>query len=205
MAAFKSPLARASLIETRKLIAEATRSIESTESGQLTPYIGGDVASFPSDAPTNCFPTSSHESDNIEMGLDKRLANGSHLVSSDFKAYEPSDQGKYEGFDIDRFTLQNALETGATLPSTRDTEGGSGGDHSDHTQHLPSFEPTTVKADSSLEDFQGGQPKINGSIQLKEMPSSQKDGTLVSKESEETTRATKTRKWVCGRLVEVDD
>jgi len=194
----KSPLAQASLIETRKLIAEATRSIESIESGQLSSHECGDEASITSDAPVNHFQ-SSHESNNRETVLDERISNGSLLISSDQISYNFSDQRKYEGFDVEKFTLQNAPKAGEPLPSLRSRE-----DEVVHGYPSPSLEPYNVREDSGEKDLQGDQPKINGSIKYKN-PLPEREGTSESKKGEGTKCATKTKKWVCGRLVEVDD
>jgi len=197
VAALKSPLAQASLVETRKLIAEATRSIESIESGQLSSPESGDEASFTSDAPVNHFQ-SSHESNNRGTVLDEWISNGSHLMSSDQRSYNSSNQRKYEGFDVEKFTLENARKAGEPLSSMRSTEDVVGGYPS------PSLEPNNVREGSGVKDLKVDQPKINSSINYKN-PLPHREGTSKSSKGEGTKCTTKTKKWVCGKLVKVDD
>ncbi|ONK76474.1 uncharacterized protein A4U43_C03F28340 [Asparagus officinalis] len=149
VAAQRSPLAQASLIETRKLIAEATRSIESIENGQPISHDSGDEASFTSEAPVVNHFQSAHKSYNSGEVLDDRLVNGFHLAST-------------------------------------------------------SLEPNSGQKDSDLKNLEEEQPKVNGSIQYKSSPR-QREGLLKSKEGGEIRSATKSKKWVCGRLVEVDE
>ncbi|XP_020241796.1 uncharacterized protein LOC109820124 isoform X1 [Asparagus officinalis] len=185
VAALKSPLAQASLIETRKLIAEATRSIESIESGQLTSHDSGDEASFTPDATVNHFQ-SSHESLNRETVLDERIVDGLHLEKSCETRYDSSNQRNYKGDAGGRLTLQNAPEAGNPLTSTSREE----------------F--NNVQDDSGVKDLQVNQPHINGSIKyIKPLP--ERERTSKSKEGKGTRSASKTKKWVCGRLVEVDE
>lgn len=159
VAALKSPLAQASLIETRNLIAEATRSIKKIESGRLALHGSGDEPSVTSDSPVNHFQ-SSHEPNNSKTVLDEQIANSSLLVTSDQRSGED--------------------EVGHGYPS-------------------PCLELDDIREDSGVKDLQVDQPKINGAISYRE-------GTAESEKGEGTRSATKTKRWVCGRLqVEVDD
>ncbi|XP_038974761.1 uncharacterized protein LOC103697567 isoform X2 [Phoenix dactylifera] len=72
MAALRSPLAQASLMETRKLIAEATRSMEKIENGQLTLQDVGDDASLSSVGPINHLQIN-RETQSNDKFLDEQL------------------------------------------------------------------------------------------------------------------------------------
>lgn len=195
VAALKSPLARASLIETRKLIAEATRSIESIESGQLASHDNGDEASFTSDTSVNHFQ-SSHKALNSRTVLDDRSTDGSLPVSSVQRRQDLSDQGRCKGFDDDRFAFPDAPNVEEPPPSTRSRE--------DEVDPSLRFEPSNAKTDSGVKDLQGCQLKINGSAEY-EAPTPKRGGTSKSMDGEGVTGAGKTKKWVRGRLVEVDE
>lgn len=192
VAALKSPLAQASLVETRKLIAEAIRSIESIESGQLISQETGDGASFYSSGAINHLQTS-QGTPNSDTLLDRRLVNGSHLLSSS--------ESDYKDFYFDKFTLQNALKDREPLPVAESAEDSG----SLRGSLSSSLQPNNLIEESSRTDFQVGQSKINGSIRYNLASNIEEDGTLQAKEGESSmTSATKTKKWVCGRLVEVE-
>ncbi|KAK1280732.1 hypothetical protein QJS04_geneDACA004828 [Acorus gramineus] len=88
VAALKSPLARASLLETRELIAEATRSIEAIESGLVT---SGDENQSNGDSDVV----------NATTLLGKQV-NGTHSLSLNHR-------NSGEDFNVDRYALQNVL------------------------------------------------------------------------------------------------
>lgn len=185
VAALKSPLARASLLETRMLIAEATRSIESIESSQMLPQDTGDEPLGTSGASVNHvqtnveLPQSDTDSDDYTVSEEQKV-NGSTIFHSD-------DESGDEEFDYDRLTLQNALEL--QKPSS--------------TSVVPNY----VREDSIKEDLQIGQSSINGSVEHESFSlEKEEEGSRTSKGGERSlTSATKTKKWVCGRLVEVED
>lgn len=79
LAALKSPAAQALLLETKKLIAEATRSIEKIENGRLTSQDVDDT-SLSSSGPINHFLINRGTQSNGKF-LDKGLVNGTHLLA----------------------------------------------------------------------------------------------------------------------------
>ncbi|XP_028550441.1 uncharacterized protein LOC110107727 isoform X2 [Dendrobium catenatum] len=138
VAALKSPLAKASLLETRKLIAEANLSLRSIESRRLMPQ------------------ESVVESQNNTITAINQV-NGFHNLSST----ENSDA-------IKEYQTRYGIEV----------EEGSEA----YQNHLPPYHPNRIELDRT-------------------------DRTdLVSrKPSDSNIGSTKRRKWVCGRLVEVED
>ena len=107
VAATKSPIAQASLMETRKLIAEAIQSIESIETGQITSHENG---SYPSVAPNNLI--SQVEKD---ASADRREVNGIPIMPS-----------KDEDFNFSKFTLHESLNNEEELlPSSFSGSGSS--------------------------------------------------------------------------------
>jgi hypothetical protein len=107
VAATKSPIAQASLMETRKLIAEAIQSIESIETGQITSHENG---SYPSVATNNLI--SQVEKD---ASADRREVNGIPIVPS-----------KDEDFNFSKFTLHESLNNEEELlPSSFSGSGSS--------------------------------------------------------------------------------
>ncbi|KAJ6832438.1 uncharacterized protein M6B38_344505 [Iris pallida] len=201
VAALKSPLARASLLETRMLIAEATRSIESIESSQMLSQDSGDEPLGTSGASVNHvqtnieLPQNDTDSDEYTVSEEQKV-NGSIIFHSD-------DDGVDEEFDYDRLTLQNALE----LQEPSSTKGSGEGFELVPGNPSTSVVPNYVREDSIKKDLQIGQSSINGSVEHESFSlEKEEEGSRTSKGGGRSlTSATKTKKWVCGRLVEVED
>ncbi|KAK1308451.1 hypothetical protein QJS10_CPA09g00024 [Acorus calamus] len=168
VAAFKSPLARASLLETRKLIAEATRSIEAIESGLVTSGDGGSGASLHSDKPEN---QSNEDSDvvNATTLLGKQV-NGTHSLSLNHR-------NSGEDFNVDRYALQNVLNVRESPPATACPE-----------KKLPEEAPIAPT-------------NLNGSVKC----GSDVEISAVREADNSVPYIRTKKKWVCGRLVEVEE
>ncbi|KAJ6839601.1 uncharacterized protein M6B38_314370 [Iris pallida] len=201
VAALKSPLARASLLETRMLIAEATRSIESIESSQMLSQDSGDEPLGTSGASVN------HVQTNIELPqID--TDSDEHTVSEEQKVngstiFHSDDDGVDEEFDYDRLTLQNALELQEPSSTKVSGEGFELVPGNPSTSVVPNY----VREDPIKKDLQIGQSSINGSVEHESFSlEKEEEGSRTSKGGGRSlTSATKTKKWVCGRLVEVED
>lgn len=192
VAALKSPLALASLNETRKLIAEAVRSIESIEKGQVRSQETEEEAQFYSTGPTNHFRTN-RDPPGIDL-LDEKVVNGSYVL--------PSSDSDYKDIDVDKFMLDNTLSNGEPLHVSESTED-SGLLYGSVSPLLPNI----LREDSSRTDLQASQIKINGPVGQNNLPHRiDDDRALQAKHNgRPIAPATKTKKWVCGRLVEVEE
>ncbi|KAF6157354.1 hypothetical protein GIB67_004292, partial [Kingdonia uniflora] len=174
VAARTSPLARASLLETRKLIAEATRSIQAVERGH-------DTSSKNKNTNINYSTledSSSSEEKEICTGngifapLNHKQVNGTHVPLL-------NNEGS-TNLHFSEFDLQSLLDNGE-LEET-------------------SFEDHLIDQ-LDEEDYEAGRIETNGDIT--EHPVGEKTGDLGSGEAENASGTTK--KWVCGRLVEVSE
>ncbi|KAK8646018.1 hypothetical protein V6N13_119819 [Hibiscus sabdariffa] len=81
VAAGKSPIARASLIETRKLIAEAIQSIESIEGGRVTYYENGGYIAVASDEPVSLVEKTMQSENSSLSQADQKEVNGNQFLS----------------------------------------------------------------------------------------------------------------------------
>ncbi|KAE8715366.1 Muscle M-line assembly protein unc-89, putative isoform 2 [Hibiscus syriacus] len=79
--AVKSPVARASLIETRKLIAEAIQSIESIKGGWVTSNENGGYVSVDSAEPVIPIEKTMQSKNSSLSQADKKEVNGNHFLS----------------------------------------------------------------------------------------------------------------------------
>lgn len=147
VAASKSPLARASLLETRKLIAKATRSIEGIKHGQIPMQdTAEDVSS------DSAISETSAGSQTCEDILDERLINGEvHLFSSNNGSYK----------DLDKSTLQVVLN-GRELSWASDSAENS--TEVFHHCHSPSSESESERKDVASINLLTGSSTVNGSI-----------------------------------------
>ncbi|KAE7998966.1 hypothetical protein FH972_003455 [Carpinus fangiana] len=168
VAAMKSPIARASLMETRELIAEAIQSIESIETGQITSH---ENSGYPSTA-SNELISQVQEDTGIEV-------NGTSIGPS-----------KDEDFNLSKFTLHDFLNNEEKLLPTS-----FGGPDSSPF----SFENIMKQSGSrNLTD----QPEPNGISDCGKDPLP--NGSHVQSLKEETPESVAvTKKWVCGRLIDV--
>lgn len=179
VAATRSPLAHASLMETKKLIAEAIQSIESIEAGQISSHENSRDPSFSSAVPVN------HVEKEMDAGIeglnqaDQRKVNGTKtLVTS---------KNDNEDFDFGKFTWQDLLNGDMELLST--SSSGYGLSPLDLDSLIGSTKPLDQLPNLNVE--REDNPLPNGS-KLK-----------PRKEAAPANSVTTTKKWVRGRLVEV--
>lgn len=181
VSATKSPIAQASLIETRKLIAEAVQSIESIESGQISSPENG---KYPSSTPKEMNDQAEKETDDgmrVPNDADQRKVNGIKTLAS----------SKEDDSDFGKFTLQDIINgEDDLLPMNSSGYGLS-----------PfSFESLIKQADS------GDEPKQVQSNRESEGENNLPiNGSKVESPEEETPSklTTVTKKWVRGKLVDV--
>lgn len=179
-AAMKSPIAQASLMETRRLIAEAVQSVESIELGQVTSK-NGNGGSLSVDS-AELVSKVKEEIETQNGGLNQpehTKVNGTQPLPS-----------KDEAFNLGSFKMPDKLNREELV--SKSFKG-----YSLQTLNLESLigKPDSAKHLGHLE--------ANGSIKNKK--NLQPNGANVQSMEEET--ATKpdnvTKKWVRGRLVEV--
>ncbi|XP_015901395.2 uncharacterized protein LOC107434437 isoform X1 [Ziziphus jujuba] len=187
VAATKSPIAQASLMETRMLIAEAVQSIESIESGLISSQENGKYP-LPSPTPT---PTSNEMDGQADMEIDGRKpvldkaddkkVNGNHSLAS----------SKEEDFDLGKFTLQH-IPSGEDefLPVSS----------SDYALSPFIFESLIKQSDSGDEP---NKVELNKHGEEEKVPPINGSKVETPEEDRPSNLVTVTKKWVCGRLVEV--
>ncbi|WCJ39289.1 hypothetical protein M5689_020287 [Euphorbia peplus] len=177
-AATKSPIARASLVETRKLIAEAIELLESTDSGDITSKNDSDPLA------------SSEHVGEVESGIE--LSNGSAtqtaLKGPNGSKILASNQDEDLNFtNLSLLNGENGLLTssynGYSLPAAI---------------HLESL---IEHSSSSKED----QLQLNGSVTPESSPLPNGSDIRVVKDESDSKSVTSTKKWVRGRLVEVTE
>ncbi|KAG6668980.1 hypothetical protein CIPAW_01G210800 [Carya illinoinensis] len=171
VAAMKSCIARASLMETRKLIAEAIQLIESVESGQNTSHEDGGYASVASKGLI----------DQVEKDRKPREVIGAPMV-----------QRKDEDFDFSKFALHDILNSEDELFPT--SLGGSG-------SSLFSFE-SLMKQSGSINRHE--QPELNQHSDYGRRPLANGDKVESLKEETRSESVAVIKKWVRGRLIEVE-
>ncbi|XP_010934954.1 uncharacterized protein [Elaeis guineensis] len=196
VAALKSPLAQASLLESRKLIAEAKWYVESTENGKFSQLNSRGNASFSFCEPAKHVQTSlgALNSDSV---LDKRLVNGSHTLSvNKTNCIENT---------IDKLRQQNGMKSRETLSAVDTVENFTEIGRDDISINL---QQNNVRGQSRTADPQEGQSVVNDSIGHSHLQYREnKDKTLQMERGDSSiTSATKGKKrWVRGRLVEVQE
>ncbi|XP_006842720.2 uncharacterized protein LOC18432555 isoform X2 [Amborella trichopoda] len=174
VAAMSNPLARATLAETRKLIAEATRSLESIDNGQINSH-AQDQQVLNTSTP------------NPE--LIKTYMNGKHhLTQSD---------NKFENFGFDKLALQNVMngtEDPDTINNVRERSENAGLGY------------LSCSLQSGNATFEHNCPATQEKIVAEGVRLGAEMGISQFRKTESSASATATRKkWVCGRLVEVED
>lgn len=211
MAAHYSPVAQASLIETRKLISEAIRSIESIENevavtdGNLSPP-STELASLTADNGDSEFGALADPGERI---------NGWHAVP-------PMDSGIYD-LDNGRHALQglpNGKST-ALLSSTGDYD--LLGDRQDVYQMIssnlslekeasitqPSTSTQRLDEDEANESPGDEQKHLLNKDEANAGPGDEQkplpNGLITGAKTEAATTTSTTKKWVRGRLVEVSE
>ncbi|KAL5755442.1 hypothetical protein ACOSQ2_020188 [Xanthoceras sorbifolium] len=190
VAAAKSPIARASLIETRKLIAEATQSIESIE---MIPTANNESEGYPSAFSAEMASQVKKEAE-TEIG---RLDQDEQIKVNGSQTLAPSEN---EDFSFANFTLLDTLNGEELLPANS------------NGYSLPNLESLIKQSDSAM---QVGQPEANGAIKSEKNPP-QPNGTKVHNGEEAVPSTPKavtvpstpkavTKKWIRGKLVEVTE
>uniref|UniRef100_A0A2P2ILX3 Uncharacterized protein MANES_04G151600 n=2 Tax=Rhizophora mucronata TaxID=61149 RepID=A0A2P2ILX3_RHIMU len=183
VAATRSPLVRASLLETRRLIAEAIQSIESVDPGNFISNENYGTLS----------PASGHMIEENEMGKDMgngvfgetwlREVNGSQVLGS----------GKDEDLNFGSLTFPAALNNQKELLPTSSRDYG-----------LSSFNLESLLQQSNSEK-QLGKLKSNGGFNSASTSPPNGSRIHLVKEEKPFKPLTKIKKWVRGRLVEVTE
>lgn len=188
IAATKSPIAQASLLETRKLIAEAVRSLESIEA---EPNSWQEKGEEPSVVPDELGSQIEKEGE-VLIKADRIKVNGTRTLAS----------SKKEEFNFGKLNLQDILngEEGVVPISS-----------SDYGLSLFSYETLIKQSDSRNENGQleknrdNGQqekPLLNGATKV-ESPKEESPAVETGNEQTPANSVTVTKKWIRGRLVEV--
>ncbi|XWS18756.1 hypothetical protein CRYUN_Cryun32bG0072200 [Craigia yunnanensis] len=187
VAAVKSPVARASLIETRKLIAEAIQSIESIERGQVTSDENGGYISVDSAEPIIVSQVEKKmQSENGSLSqADKKEVNGNQILSL-------SENGEFNFPDFMFLRIVNG-DSDEELASPNSIN---------CSLSTLNFESLVRKSGSSK---QLDQLETNGILKDEKNPLP--NGTKVKlKDNDVPSKAVAvTKKWVRGRLVEVTE
>uniref|UniRef100_A0A1D1ZKR5 UPF0234 protein Tcr_1902 n=3 Tax=Anthurium amnicola TaxID=1678845 RepID=A0A1D1ZKR5_9ARAE len=193
VAARKSPLARASLLEAKKLIAEATRSIESIETGWVTSEASGNSI-FPNSDETAMHSDSGPQNLNGDTSSEGRQVNGRLVLSVHNR--------NGDGLSFSNFTKQNFLDGGEPLSKVESTRISM--ERADHVDGISSVSNGVGNlSDVMVSGLNYTAP--NGSIRY---TNKLKDnGSLEAGNNEDSiTSVTKPKKkWVRGRLVEVEE
>lgn len=187
--ALKSSLALASLLETRKLIAEATQWIESIGRGEsMTSNIGKGTSLI-----SNGSAIQLDRNPDAALIL-KTKAGGTNVLSSS--------NGDYGVFGQDTFASNNLMNRKEPLSIPHNSERMSGECIVDCVLppqlHSPIKHPETIH-------LGGNWPIPNGASKCKRMPpKDEKVREEMRMKDESPPSVTRfTKKWVCGRLVEV--
>ncbi|XP_068659107.1 uncharacterized protein [Aristolochia californica] len=193
-AALTSSLARASLIETRKLIAEATHSLEAIEIGLLMSSESGNnnSSSLESTGVRDNFKEDPASVRN-DLIFDKREVNGTHVLSSK--------NTNHGDLNFGEFALRNIAIESKQLAVAQSVEEIEGEEIPNHVSHLLPAEDATehLQTRSELDTFQelGRAEKHD-----KSPPEYERAASNSAKVGASTATTTK-KKWVCGRLVAV--
>ncbi|XVF87000.1 hypothetical protein PTKIN_Ptkin18bG0085500 [Pterospermum kingtungense] len=185
VAAVKSPVARASLIETRKLIAEAIESIKSIEGGQVTSDESGGYISVDSAEPVSPVEKNMQSENNGMSEADQKEVNGNQIISL----------SKNEEFNFASFMLPRIVN------GDRDEERTSPNSHNYSLSTL-NLESLIKKSDSPK---QLNQLETNGIIKHEKNPLPNGTKVQLMRDDLPSKAVSVTKKWVRGRLVEVSE
>lgn len=182
VAAVKSPIARASLIETRKLIAEAIQSIASIESGQIT----SDNEYGGSPPPVSDVLVSQGEKEAAETENEGLILN--HPERIRVNGNQSLAPVKDEDFNFASFTMPGKLNGEELLPTNSNG-------YALQTLDLESLITQSDSADS--------EPNGHGEHEKNSQP----NGSKIQNMEEEIPSKPEavTKRWVCGRLVKVTE
>ncbi|KAK7258390.1 hypothetical protein RIF29_23964 [Crotalaria pallida] len=176
VAATKSPIAQASLIETRKLIAEAIQSLESIETRGVTDSI---------------VPSVAWNEVNNENGSALEGLNQSHMEEVNGHKILSSNDNKFSE-DFDQFSFEKLLNGDQELHLT--STNGCASFPSFNSQ-IKEWSPSNQQKET--EEDLNSEYKANTSSIVVGIQSIEDDETLCR------SSPIVTKKWVCGRLVEV--
>lgn len=179
VAAMKSPIARASLIEARRLIAEAVQSIESIETGQNTSHEDGGYSSVASNGLIGQVVKDTSEEIEVLNQAEPREVIGAPMVQ------------RKEDFNFRKFALHDQLNSEDELFPT--SFNGSG--------FTPfSFENLMKQSDSINRH---DQPELCQNSEYGRRPPPNGDKVESLKKETRSESVAVTKKWVRGRLTEV--
>ncbi|KAF5198702.1 muscle M-line assembly protein [Thalictrum thalictroides] len=187
-AALTNPLARASLLETRKLIAEATRSIEAVETGHITSYEKDSYSSSKFNGQVNCFVEETDSGNGNDTPPNMKEPNGIHVLFLQNNGVEDLNLGKTSVQDLINHEYHEQTRNDRNSSSL--------------------FQSNVLINQISVEDQQISQFEANGAVRNEraEVPNNGEKTVLLLNGAGQTLGTTNpTKKWVCGRLVEVSD
>lgn len=170
-------------MEARKLIAEAIQSIESIDTGHVK---SKENDRHPSLAPTELVSQVEKEIDSSNGGFNQaelRGVNGTKILAS----------SKDEDLNFTNLTFNDILTGDKELLPTSSTGCG-----------LTSFNLGSLVNQSSLPQ-QLGHPEPNGNLKSEKNPQPNGFNVQHMKEKTPSKSVAATKKWVCGRLVEVTE
>ncbi|KAJ9190479.1 hypothetical protein P3X46_001677 [Hevea brasiliensis] len=183
VAATKSPVAQASLLESRKLITEAIQSLESIETVHIT--------SSKNDLDPSLGPT--ERVSQVEMGTDMGNGSSNQAESKEVNGTKILASSKYEDLNFSNLSLHDILNGENELLSTNSSG-----------YSLPS-----IRLESLVEQL--GLPNQFGRLEPHGIIKPQKNrllnGSHVQQVKEESPSKpiSSTKKWVRGRLIEVKE
>lgn len=177
VAATKSPIALASLIETRKLIAEAIQSLESINTQQITESNDSSMASSETDEEIGAAFEVPNRSDIGQVNGHKTLSANDYKFSDDFHGV--SSQNLLNGDPMKlHLTTPNGFASSPLGFDSRTSESSS------------TNEPTEALQDQGIKHKADFPPTVEEQSLKDDRPSRSR---------------TVTKKWVRGRLVEVEE
>ncbi|KAF9615695.1 hypothetical protein IFM89_026110 [Coptis chinensis] len=187
-AALMSPLARASLIETRKLIAEARCSIEAIETGQITSSEKDSYSSSKLNGWASDHGEETYSGNYNHTAPYTKEVNGVHVPF-------PSNKGTKD-FDFGNLTMHGLINGGQHQETKYEERSSS------------SLRPNNLVSPMGLEDQKLKLVEANGFVRNEITQLFNEDITGPSQtETGQTSSGTTniTKKWIGGRLVEVSD
>ncbi|XP_072991852.1 uncharacterized protein [Typha latifolia] len=192
VAALTSPIAHASLLETRKLIAEAMWSIQGIESSQSIMQEDDDTSlSF---AGKDCHMLTSEVTQNTKYETDEPPINGRHTLSSN--------DNNYTGFDFDK-SSQQSLTNGAEM--SRIPIRAENSTELMHHHLPPLLQPESMRSkDPTAAEMQMGHSTVNGST-THIIDEGEEENSEIRNDGSSTSATKTKRKWICGKLVEVGE
>ncbi|MQL82158.1 hypothetical protein Taro_014625 [Colocasia esculenta] len=200
VAALKSPLARASLLETRKLIAEAARSIERIEGGQLASKETGDNTTL------NPGQLVNHSNSGPEAYIDDRSAAGQQGNS---RSILSSNERNNVDADFNNFSKQSSLNGRELLCEINGTKTKTSAEGLHEMYASLSLSDIMQKhSDMTVTALQLDTYILNGSSKYNDLPSRSEDQIPLQVDKVNGSVASITitkKKWVRGRLVEVEE